>query len=95
MHIVTHTARANPYKTPVRQAISQSIIAAADSVFGESPLVMGVSTQGTIMIHVPHLAVMGGFGAAENNLHAPNENMPVDRFPVPNPQSPIPILLPA
>lgn len=80
VEILTHTARANPYKTPVREAISQSIIAAADTVFGEPPLVMGVSTQGTIMIHVPHPAVMSGFGAPENNLHAPNENMPVDRY---------------
>ena len=34
----------------------------------------------TIMINVHHPAVLSGFGAAENNLHAPNENMPVDRF---------------
>lgn len=25
-------------------------------------------------------AVLSGFGAPENNLHAPNENMPVDRY---------------
>jgi acetylornithine deacetylase/succinyl-diaminopimelate desuccinylase-like protein len=41
---------------------------------------MGVSTQGTIMINVPHPAVLSGFGAAENNLHAPNENMPIERY---------------
>jgi acetylornithine deacetylase/succinyl-diaminopimelate desuccinylase-like protein len=44
------------------------------------PLVMGVSIQGLIMIHVPHPAVLSGFGAAENNLHAPNENMPIERY---------------
>ena len=80
IEVVVHTARANPYKTPVREAISQAVIASADEIWGEPPLVMGVSTQGTIMIHVPHPAVMSGFGAAENNLHAPNENMPIERY---------------
>lgn len=80
IEIVTHTVRANPYKTPVSEAISQAVIQAADQVWGEQPAVMGVSIQGIIMIHVPHPAVLSGFGAAENNLHAPNENMPIDRY---------------
>jgi acetylornithine deacetylase/succinyl-diaminopimelate desuccinylase-like protein len=80
VEIIVHTARANPYKTPVAEAISQSVIAAAETMWGEEPLVMGVSTQGTIMINVPHPAVLSGFGAAENNLHAPNENMPIERY---------------
>ena len=80
IEVAVHTARANPYKTPVREAISQAVIAAAEEIWGEPPLVMGVSTQGTIMIHVPHPAVMSGFGPAENNLHAPNENMPISRY---------------
>ncbi len=80
VEIAVHTARANPYKTPVAEQISQAVIAAADQIWGEEPLVMGVSTQGTIMINVPHPAVLSGFGAAENNLHAPNENMPIDRY---------------
>ena len=80
VEIVTHTVRANPYKTPVSQAMSQAVIHAADKVWGEQPVVMGVSIQGIIMIHVPHPAVLSGFGAAENNLHAPNENMPIDRY---------------
>jgi acetylornithine deacetylase/succinyl-diaminopimelate desuccinylase-like protein len=80
IELLVHTARANPYKTPVREAISQAVIGAADQIWGEPPLVMGVSTQGTIMIHVPHPAVLSGFGAPENNLHAPNENMPVERY---------------
>jgi acetylornithine deacetylase/succinyl-diaminopimelate desuccinylase-like protein len=80
VEIVTHTVRANPYKTPVSLAISQAVIHAADRVWGEQPLVMGVSTQGTIMINVPHPAVLSGFGAAENNLHAPDENMPIERY---------------
>ena len=80
IEIGTHTVRANPYKTPVSRAISQAVIHAAERVWGEQPLVMGVSIQGIIMIHVPHPAVLSGFGAAENNLHAPNENMPIDRY---------------
>ena len=80
VEVVVHTARPNPYKTPVREAISQAVIAAAQGIWGAPPVVMGVSTQGIIMIHVPHPAVLSGFGAAENNLHAPNENMPVSRY---------------
>jgi acetylornithine deacetylase/succinyl-diaminopimelate desuccinylase-like protein len=80
VEVVVHTARPNPYKTPVREAISQAVIAAAEGIWGAPPVVMGVSTQGIIMIHVPHPAVLSGFGAAENNLHAPNENMPVSRY---------------
>ena len=80
VEIETHTVRGNPYKTPVAEAISQAVIHAAERIWGESPLVMGVSTQGTIMTAAPHPAVLSGFGAAENNLHAPNENMPIARY---------------
>jgi acetylornithine deacetylase/succinyl-diaminopimelate desuccinylase-like protein len=80
VEVIVHTARPNPYKTPVREAISQSIIHAAERVWGEVPIVMGVSTQGIIMIHVPHPAVLSGFGAPDCNLHAPNENMPIERY---------------
>ncbi|MCB0046534.1 MAG: M20/M25/M40 family metallo-hydrolase [Caldilineaceae bacterium] len=80
VEITVHTARGNPYKTPVAEDISQAVIRAADAVWGEEPLVMGVSTQGVIMVSVPHPAVLSGFGAAENNLHAPNENMPITRY---------------
>ncbi len=80
IEIVTHTVRGNPYKTPVSEAMSQAVIHAADKVWGEAPLVMGVSIQGLIMLHIPHPAVLSGFGAAENNLHAPNENMPIERY---------------
>ncbi len=80
IEVVVHTARKNPYKTPVREAISQATITAADAVFGEQPVVLGVSIQGIIKIHLPHPAVLSGFGSPENNLHAPNENMPVERY---------------
>lgn len=80
IEIVTHTVRGNPYKTAVAEAISQAVIASAEQVWGEQPVVLGVSTQGTIMTAVPHPAVLSGFGAAENNLHAPNENLPIARY---------------
>ena len=80
VEILTHTVRGNPYKTPVAEAISQAVIHAADRIWGEQPVVLGVSTQGTIMTSVPHPAVLSGFGAAQNNLHAPNENMPIERY---------------
>ncbi len=32
------------------------------------------------MLAIPHPAVFSGFGAAENNLHGPNENMPIARY---------------
>lgn len=80
IEIIVHTARKNPYKTPVREAISQATMRAAELAFGAQPVVLGVSIQGLIMIHIPHPAVMSGFGAPENNLHAPNENMPVARY---------------
>lgn len=80
IEVVVHTARKNPYKTAAREAISQATIRAAERVFGTTPLVQGVSIQGIIMLAIPHPAVLSGFGAPENNLHAPNENMPIDRF---------------
>jgi acetylornithine deacetylase/succinyl-diaminopimelate desuccinylase-like protein len=80
IEVLVHAARPNPYKTPVREAVSQAMIHAAERIWGEQPIVAGVSTQGIIMIHVPHPAVLSGFGAPDNNLHAPNENMPVDRY---------------
>ena len=80
IEVIVHTARKNPYKTASREAISQATIRAAERIFGTQPLVQGVSIQGIIMLSIPHPAVLSGFGAAENNLHAPNENMPVDRY---------------
>ena len=78
--ILVHTNRKNPYKTPAREAISQATIEAAKKVFGTTPLVQGVSIQGIIMLSIPHPAVLSGFGAPDNNLHAPDENMPVARY---------------
>jgi len=80
VEVILHNARKNPYKTPAREAISQATFRAAERVFGTQPVVHGVSIQGLIMLAIPHPAVLSGFGAPDNNLHAPDENMPVDRY---------------
>ena len=80
IEVILHNARKNPYKTPAREAISQATFRAAERVFGTQPVVHGVSIQGLIMLAIPHPAVLSGFGAPDNNLHAPNENMPIDRY---------------
>ena len=76
-----HNARKNPYKTPAREAISQAVPSAPPrESSAPKPVVHGVSIQGLIMLAIPHPAVLSGFGAPDNNLHAPNENMPIDRY---------------
>jgi len=80
VELIVHTARANPYKTSPREPIAQAVIRAAESVFGGLPTVYGVSTNGLIKVHVPHPAVLAGFADPDCRLHAPNENMPIDRL---------------
>jgi acetylornithine deacetylase/succinyl-diaminopimelate desuccinylase-like protein len=80
VEMIVHTARANPYKTSPREPIAQAVIRAAESVFGGMPTVYGVSTNGLIKVHVPHPAVLAGFSDPDCRLHAPNENIPVDRL---------------
>jgi len=80
VELIVHTARPNPYKTSPREPIAQAVIRAAERVFGGLPTVYGVSTNGLIKVHVPHPAVLAGFSAPDCRLHAPNENIPVDRF---------------
>lgn len=80
IELVLINARKNPYKVSSREAISQATFRAAETVFGTQPIVHGVSIQGIIMLAIPHPAVLSGFGAPENNLHGPNENMPVARY---------------
>jgi acetylornithine deacetylase/succinyl-diaminopimelate desuccinylase-like protein len=80
VEVLVHTARANPYKISPREPIAQAVIRAADRVFGGMPTVYGVSIQGLIRVYVPHPAVMTGFADPDCRLHAPNENMPVERF---------------
>ena len=69
-----------PYKISVKEDISQAIIAAATEVYGELPVVNGVSAEGAILRHVWIPCVLTGFANPGANLHAPDENIRVDRY---------------
>ena len=60
-----------PYKISVTEDISQAIIAAATEVYGELPVVNGVSAEGAILRHVWIPCVLTGFANPGANLHAP------------------------
>lgn len=70
----------DPYKISAREDISQSIIAAAHEVYGEPPIVNGVSAEGAILKHVWIPCVLTGFANPGCNLHAPNENIHIDKY---------------
>lgn len=69
-----------PYKISVKEDISQAIIAAATEVYGELPVVNGVSAEGAILRHVWIPCVLTGFANPGANLHAPDENIHVDKY---------------
>jgi len=69
-----------PYKISVQEDISQAIIRAAERVFGEPPVVNGVSAEGTILQHVWMPTVLTGFAQPDCNLHAPNESIDLEHY---------------
>jgi acetylornithine deacetylase/succinyl-diaminopimelate desuccinylase-like protein len=69
-----------PYKISVKEDISQAIIAAATEVYGELPVVNGVSAEGAILRHVWIPCVLTGFANTGANLHAPDENIHLDKY---------------
>lgn len=69
-----------PYKISAREDISQSIIAAAEEIYGEPPIVNGVSAEGTVLKHVWIPCVLTGFANPGANLHSPDENIVVSRY---------------
>jgi acetylornithine deacetylase/succinyl-diaminopimelate desuccinylase-like protein len=69
-----------PYKISVKEDISQAIIAAANEVYGELPVVNGVSAEGAILRHVWIPCVLTGFANTGANLHAPDENIHLDKY---------------
>ena len=69
-----------PYKISVKEDISQAIIAAATEVYGELPVVNGVSAEGAILRHIWIPCVLTGFANPGANLHAPDENIHVDKY---------------
>jgi acetylornithine deacetylase/succinyl-diaminopimelate desuccinylase-like protein len=78
---VISTERAEPpYKISVKEPMSQAVIAAAMNVYGEMPIVNGVSAEGTILKHVWIPCVLTGFASTGANLHAPDENIRIDHY---------------
>lgn len=69
-----------PYKISVKEPMAQAVIAAAMQVYGELPIVNGVSAEGTILKHVWIPCVLTGFANPGANLHAPNENIHIDHY---------------
>lgn len=69
-----------PYKISVKESMAQAVIAAATEVYGEIPIVNGVSAEGTILRHVWIPCVLTGFANPGANLHAPDENIRVDSY---------------
>lgn len=70
----------DPYKISAREDISRAIIAAAHEVYGEPPIVNGVSAEGAILKHVWIPCVLTGFANPGCNLHAPDENIHIDKY---------------
>jgi acetylornithine deacetylase/succinyl-diaminopimelate desuccinylase-like protein len=78
---VKYEARSEPpYKISVKEPMAQAVIAAATEVYGELPIVNGVSAEGTILKHVWIPCVLTGFANPGANLHAPNENIHLDKY---------------
>lgn len=74
-------ARAEPpYKISVKESMAQAVIAAATKVYGEAPIVNGVSAEGTILKHVWIPCVLTGFANPGANLHAPDENIRLESY---------------
>jgi acetylornithine deacetylase/succinyl-diaminopimelate desuccinylase-like protein len=79
VEIETRTAEP-PYKISVKEPMAQAVIAAATEVYGELPIVNGVSAEGTILKHVWIPCVLTGFANPGANLHAPDENIHIDHY---------------
>lgn len=78
---VKYEARSEPpYKISVKEPMAQAVIAAATEVYGELPIVNGVSAEGTILKHVWIPCVLTGFANPGANLHAPDENIRIDHY---------------
>ena len=74
-------ARAEPpYKISVKESMAQAVIEAARLVYGEMPIVNGVSAEGAILKHVWIPCVLTGFANPGANLHAPDENIVLTDF---------------
>ena len=81
-HIEVHfeASAEPPYKISVKESMAQAIIAATTKLYGQPPIVNGVSAEGTILRHVWIPCVLTGFASPGANLHAPDENIRIDHY---------------
>jgi len=80
IEIVSRGGSEPPYKISVKEPMAQAVIAAATKVYGQVPIVNGVSAEGTILKHVWIPCVLTGFASPGANLHAPDENIRIDHY---------------
>ncbi|MBM6581897.1 M20/M25/M40 family metallo-hydrolase [Microvirga sp. BT689] len=80
IEVIARESAEPPYKISVKEDMSQAVIAAAHRVWGEAPIVNGVSAEGTILRHVWIPCVLTGFANPGANLHAPDENIRIDNY---------------
>ena len=78
--IVSEERAEPPYKISAKEPMAQAVIAAATRVYGERPIVNGVSAEGTILRHVWIPCVLTGFANPGANLHAPDENVTIESY---------------
>lgn len=72
------SGRGYPYKVPITEELAQVIIDASTQIFGAAPAIYGLTQEDIIRHHLGLPVVLTGFGPADCNLHAPNENMTVE-----------------
>lgn len=80
IEVVFEASAEPPYKISVKEPMAQAIINAATKLYGQAPIVNGVSAEGTILKHVWIPCVLTGFASAGANLHAPDENISVESY---------------
>ena len=71
---------AKPWFTPPEEAICQSLVRAAEIVYGEPPAVTTVSAEHEFFHLAGVRCAMTGFGGKQPNLHGPNENISIEDY---------------
>ncbi|WP_210483805.1 M20/M25/M40 family metallo-hydrolase [Microvirga antarctica] len=80
LEVIARESAEPPYKISAKESMAEAVIAAATRVYGELPIVNGVSAEGTILRHVWIPCVLTGFANPGANLHAPDENIRVENY---------------
>lgn len=80
IEIVSEERAEPPYKISAKEPMAEAVVTAAMQVYGEKPIVNGVSAEGTILRHVWIPCVLTGFANPGANLHAPNENVTIASY---------------